>query len=44
VAGTGTAKDVGSATTDASGNFTVTLTDQPAQTIFAQTTIVVNPS
>lgn len=34
VAGTGTAKDVGSATTDASGNFTVTLTDQPVGGIF----------
>jgi hypothetical protein len=34
VAGTGTAKDVGSATTDAGGNFTVTLTDQPVGGIF----------
>jgi hypothetical protein len=34
VAGTGTAEDVGSATTDANGNFTVTLTDQPVGGIF----------
>jgi hypothetical protein len=34
VAGTGPAIDVGSATTDASGNFTVTLTDQPVGGIF----------
>jgi hypothetical protein len=35
VAGTGTAKDVGAATTDAHGNFTVTLADQPVGGIFA---------
>jgi hypothetical protein len=34
VAGTGPANDVGSATTDANGNFTVTLTDQPVGGIF----------
>ncbi len=34
VAGTGPAQDVGSATTDAGGNFTVTLTDQPVGGIF----------
>jgi hypothetical protein len=34
VAGTGTAQDVGSATTDANGNFTVTLTDQSVGGIF----------
>jgi hypothetical protein len=34
VAGTGPVEDVGSATTDADGNFTVTLTDQPAGGIF----------
>jgi hypothetical protein len=34
VAGTGPAKEVGAATTDAHGNFTVTLTDQPVGGIF----------
>jgi hypothetical protein len=34
VAGTGSAKDVGSAITGADGNFTVTLTDQPVGGIF----------
>jgi hypothetical protein len=34
VAGTGTAIDAGSATTDTDGNFTVTLTDQPVGGIF----------
>jgi hypothetical protein len=34
VAGAGSAKDVGSATTDADGNFTITLTDQPVGGIF----------
>jgi hypothetical protein len=34
VAGTGSAIDVGSATTDADGNFTLTLADQPVGGIF----------